>query len=113
MLSLGDALAFQAALGEDRKVSRYQEVFESFQRMVDASPHVAWRSPRSWDMGGILTAIGLQNGGASAVSQSLFQDHGIVLRPFPQAGLNSLRVSPNLMNTEEELTRLLSILERA
>jgi selenocysteine lyase/cysteine desulfurase len=88
-------------------------MFEFFQAAVDASPHVTWRSPRSWEMGGILTAIGLREGGASEVSQSLFQDHGIVLRPFPQAGLNSLRVSPNLMNTEEELTRLLSLLGRA
>ena len=44
--------------------------------------------------------------------EALYQNHGIVLRPFPQAGLNSLRVSPNLMNSEEELHRLLAILER-
>jgi selenocysteine lyase/cysteine desulfurase len=112
VLSLGDALDFQAALGEGRKVARYREIFHSFQASVDAAPQLTWRSPRSWEMGGILTAVGLARGNASDTSQELFQEHGIVLRPFPQAGLNSLRVSPNLMNTEEELSRLLSILAR-
>jgi selenocysteine lyase/cysteine desulfurase len=112
VLSLGDALAFQAALGESRKVQRYEETFYGLQEAVDATPGVAWRSPRSWEMGGILIAVQLERGGASEVSQALFEDHGIVVRPFPQAGLNSLRVSPNLMNTEAETDRLLAILQR-
>ena len=112
VLSLGDALDFQAALGEDRKVKRYMEIFHRFRDAVEASPGLVWRSPRSWEMGGILTAVQLLNGEASAVSESLFRDHGVVVRPFPASGLNSLRVSPNLMNTETETERLLAILER-
>jgi selenocysteine lyase/cysteine desulfurase len=112
VLCLGDAMDFQAALGEERKLTRYQELFQFFQDAVDANPVVEWRSPRRWEMGGILTAVELRNGNASEVSQWLFQDFGIVVRPFPQSGLNALRVSPNLMNAEEELERLLNLLER-
>jgi selenocysteine lyase/cysteine desulfurase len=57
--------------------------------------------------------VGLNGGEVSTVSERIFREHGIVVRPFPQPGLNSLRVSPNLMNTEEEMSRLFSILERA
>jgi selenocysteine lyase/cysteine desulfurase len=112
VLSLGDALAFQAALGEGRKERRYREMFQRLQASVDGTPGVAWRSPRSWEMGGILTAVQLMDGRASEVSETLFRDHGIVVRPFPQEGLNSLRVSPNLMNTSEETQRLLDLLGR-
>ncbi len=113
VLSLGDALEFQAAMGEDRKVRRYREVFAQFQEAVDAAPGLVWRSPRSWEMGGILTAVQLLAGEAGAVSDDLFQSQGIVVRAFPQAGLNSLRVSPNLMNTGAELDRLLARLASA
>jgi len=111
VLSLGDALDFQAALGQDRKVNRYREMFEALQASVDGAPGVTWRSPRRWTMGGALTALGLERGDASAISQELFERHGIVVRPFPQPGLNSLRVSPNLMNSEGEMERLLSAVE--
>lgn len=110
VLSLGDAMAFQASLGEDRKVRRYRDVFTSFQEAVDATPGLVWRSPRSWGMGSILTAVQLLQGEAGPVSEHLFQSQGVVVRAFPQAGLNSLRVSPNLMNTDEELDRLLAVL---
>jgi len=63
-------------------------------------------------MGGILMAIQLTKGNASEISEGLFRDHGIVVRPFPDPGLNSLRVSPNLMNSEEEMERLLTLLGR-
>ena len=32
--------------------------------------------------------------------------------PFPEKGLNALRVSPNLLNTESEIDRLLVALDR-
>jgi selenocysteine lyase/cysteine desulfurase len=111
VLSLGDSLDFQAALGESRKEQRYRELFEFFMDAVDATPGLTWRSPRMWEMGGILTAVQLLDQPADQASEALFRDHGIVLRPFPQDNLNSLRVSPNLVNTESELARLLSILD--
>jgi selenocysteine lyase/cysteine desulfurase len=112
VLSLGDALDFQAALGADRKEKSYREFVDALREDVDATPGVEWRSPRTWDMGGILVAVQLLAGNASAVSQELFQGQGVVVRPFPQPGLNALRVSPNLMNTKAETERLLSILAR-
>jgi L-cysteine/cystine lyase len=112
VLSLGDALDFQRTLGEDRKERAYQRVFHSFMEKVDATPGLTWRSPRIWERGSILAAVGLERQSAGEVSESLYADHGIVVRPFPAPGLNSLRVSPNLMTEEKELDRLLELLAR-
>lgn len=111
VLSLGDALAFQAALGETRKEAEYRRMFHALMEKVDGTSGVVWRSPREWEMGSILVAVGLEGSDAGEVSDILYREHGIVVRPFPGDGLNSLRVSPNLFNTEEEMDRLLSILE--
>jgi len=112
VLSLGDALDFQAALGETRKEDVYRRVFDQLRLGVEGTPGVLWRSPRSWEMGAMLVSVGLERGNAQEVSENLFQEWGIVVRPFPAPELNALRVSPNLMNVDEEWMRLLNLLER-
>jgi len=111
VLALGDALGFQAALGETRKEAEYRRMFQSFREKVEGTSRLLWRSPRNWEMGSILVAVGLTGSGASQVSEALYRDHGIVVRPFPAEGLNALRVSPNLLTTDEEMDRLLAVLE--
>ncbi len=111
VLSLGDALDFQSALGEERKERAYGTMFREIQEGVAATPGLTWRSPGSWEMGGMLISVGLERGKAQEVSERLFRNWGIVVRPFPDPGLNALRVSPNLMNPREEWVRLLKILE--
>jgi len=112
VLALGDALDFQAALGEERKERVYQHMFEDLKERVQATPGLRWRSPERWPMGSILVGVGLERGSAAEVSEHLFQSQGIVVRPFPAPELNLLRVSPNLMNSSEDWGRLLQILER-
>lgn len=112
VLSLGDALDFQAALGAERKEREYRRMFLDLKERVDGTPDLTWRSPRSWEMGSILVGVGLERGNAAEVSDSLFRDQGIVVRPFPGEGLNALRVSPNLLNPDDDWIRLLEILER-
>jgi isopenicillin-N epimerase len=111
VLSLGNALDFQAAVGESRKEVRYRAMFVAFQDAVDSSPAVAWRSPREWGMGSILTAVEVLNRPVNQVNEELYQGQGIVLRAFPGSGLNTLRVSPNLLNSMDDLQRLLTVLE--
>ncbi len=111
VLSLGDALDFQRALGEEQKVREYRRLFRVLKEMVEGTPGLEWKSPDRWEMGSILVAVGLGHGNAGEVSQRIFRDGGIVVRPFPTPGLNSLRVSPNLMNTQEELDHLFRALE--
>lgn len=110
VLALGDALAFQRSMGEERKDARYRELFHLLRERVEKRPGLRWRSPKSWEMGGILVAVQLLDAEAGEVSQMLFREHGVVVRPFPQPELNTLRVSPNLMNLPGEITRFLELL---
>lgn len=77
---------------------------------VDGTPGLVRRSPGSWEMGTILV-VGLERVGATEASDTLYREHGIVVGPFPQEGVNSLRVPPNLFHTEEEMNSLPEILE--
>jgi len=86
-------------------------MFADLKEKVEGTSGLLWRSPGRWEMGAMLTAVGLEKRRADEVSSTLFAGHGIVVRPFPAEGLNSLRVSPNLMNTQQELDRLLNLLE--
>jgi selenocysteine lyase/cysteine desulfurase len=110
VLALGDALAFQRSMGEERKDARYRELFHLLREQVEERPGLRWRSPKTWEMGGILVAVQLLDAEAGEVSQMLFREHGVVVRPFPQPELNTLRVSPNLMNLPGEITRFLELL---
>jgi selenocysteine lyase/cysteine desulfurase len=111
ILALGAALDFQAALGAGRKESRYREMFEWMKGAADASPALAWRSPRDFDLGASLVAIEVRGKPVAPLSDALYREFGIVVRPFPQPELNSLRVSPNLLNTLDEIRRLVQVLE--
>ncbi len=64
-------------------------------------------SPTDWSLGASLVAIEDKGKDRNEVASRLFADHGIVVRPFVQPGLNALRVSPNLANSEADLDRLL------
>jgi selenocysteine lyase/cysteine desulfurase len=111
VLALGSALDFQAALGPERKERRYREMFEGMKRMSEGLPGARWRSPRSWEMGASLVGVEVGDRDAALLSDRLFREHGVIVRPFPGAGLNLLRISPNLMNTDEDLSGLVRLWE--
>jgi selenocysteine lyase/cysteine desulfurase len=69
----------------------------------------AWRSPDSWELGGSLVAVEIRDKNVSELAGSMFQDHGFVFRAFRSQGLNSVRLSPNVFNTEEEIARFFEI----
>ena len=48
---------------------------------------------------------------ASEVFERMFEDGGFVFRPFETLGLNTLRLSPNAMNTLREVDRFFDALE--
>lgn len=114
VLAMGDALDFQKALGESEKVVRYREIRSRLEATVDAEPSLTWQSPRTWELGASLVGIGFTGVGAAEVSRRMYREQGIVLRPFETAaGLNALRISPNVITSEGELDALFEALEAA
>lgn len=110
VLTLGDALDFQHSLGEEAKQRHHRRLWEHAKAVVDEHPRLTWRSPTRWDLSAALYAIEVKGEKSQDVFQRLFRQKGFVFRPFATAGLNTLRLSPNVANTVEELDRLFEIL---
>ena len=109
VVALGDALAFQAALGEGPKEEGYRRLRARIQERVEAEPGLSWHSPRSWEDGSMLVALGVKGRRAPEIGPLLLEEHGIGVRAFGGT-LNTLRVSPNLAVSDEELDRALDAL---
>jgi isopenicillin-N epimerase len=107
VLALADAIAVQQRLGERAKETRLLEIAGWFRERVDATPTLAWRSPRLPALASSLFGVGLRNGNANEVEQKLSTKDDIWVRPFA-APLNLLRVSPNLINTKADADRFIA-----
>jgi selenocysteine lyase/cysteine desulfurase len=112
VLALGDAADFQIALGGADKVRRYRRMRENLRERVEASPGLRWRSPTSFDDGASLVAIEVTGRSAPELAETLWREHGVVLRAFG-GELDTLRVSPNVVTADEELERFAALLETA
>ncbi len=111
VVALGDAIRFQEALGADAKARAYENLRRRLQDMVEATPGLRWRSPRRWDLGASLVAVEVEGRDSAEVRERVYRDHGVVLRAFSGPELNTLRVSPNVVNTDEELETLIGHLK--
>lgn len=112
LLALGDALRFQTRL-DDSRAKTYASLRGHCREHVADHPKLTWCSAGDPRLAASLHAVGIEGTAAPAVADRLFKKHGFVVRPFRTAGLNALRVSPNLVNTRDELTRFFGALAKA
>jgi cysteine desulfurase/selenocysteine lyase len=110
VLALGDALTFQETLGESRKVARYRAMWEDAIGRARASADLEWRSPTSWDLAGSLVSLSRRDASSQELSLRLYRDHGVVVRAFQLPDLDALRVSPNVVMSDEDLDRFFFLL---
>lgn len=112
LLALGDALEFQQrALGGERG-SHDRSLFEHARARAEAHPRLSWRSPRAWEQGSAVLAVGLESTPAGPLAEALFMQEGIVVRPFDRPEGSHLRVSPNGATTRAELDRFFDAVEQ-
>jgi len=109
VVALGDALAFQEALGEEEKQRRYRAMWSILRDRATSDPALLWRSPSSWALGSMLVSVGVRGRPAPELGPLLLERHQIGVRAFGPP-LDALRVSPNVSTTDEELLRALDIL---
>ena len=109
VLTLGDAIDFQNALGAAAKEARYRQLRALFKSMTDESERVVWRSPGSWSRSASLYAVEISGIESGAAFDRMYREHGFVFRPFSTQGLNTVRISPNVFNTEEEIGRFFEV----
>jgi len=111
VLTLGDAIEFQNSLGAAAKESRYRELWETFRTATEESSRVTWRSPTTWEMSVSLYALEIGDIASQAAFNLMYEEHGFVFRPFGTQGLNTVRISPNFYNSEEEIERFFAAAE--
>jgi selenocysteine lyase/cysteine desulfurase len=111
VMALGAAIDFQARLGPAAKEARCRELWQYFYDRVAASQRLRWRSPRSWELGSSLFAVEIDGVAADQAFDRLLGEHGFVFRAFAGGGLNHARISPNVMNTEEQIDRFIAAAE--
>ncbi len=109
LLALGDAMRFQETVGSAAKEQRYRALWSGFREEAERS-NVVWRSPETWSMGSSLYALEVKNRSSRDLSVELREKGGFVFRAFDTQGLNTLRLSPNLFTTEEEVRRFFAAL---
>ncbi len=111
VLTLGDALDFQAGLGVNAKLARYRQIWERFRDTADRSERVIWRSPRDWERSASLFAIEIRDISSTEAFDRMYREGGFVFRPFQTQELNTIRISPNVYNSEEEIDRFFAALQ--
>jgi len=109
LLAFGDALDFQQRLGAAAKLDRYRTMRERFRQATDASPSLRWLSPSSWELSSSLYLIEFTGRRSADVLASTGESDGVVFRAFRTQGLDGGRISPNLVTTDEQLERFLSL----
>jgi selenocysteine lyase/cysteine desulfurase len=103
LLALGDAIDFQSAIGDQAKGEGLSAMRRALQGGVEATSGLVWRSPESWEMGASLAAVEVGGLESTAFFERARRERGLVFRPFSTLGLNTVRISPNLITTREEV----------
>jgi selenocysteine lyase/cysteine desulfurase len=104
VLALGDAIDFQSRIDPSERERRLRSLWEFTRSRVERTDGTGWASPATWDLAASLIGVTVP-GDSSQLSRRLFADHGIVFRPFNVEGRHSVRLSPNVFTTEEEIDR--------
>ena len=110
-LTLKDALEFHQRWSDEERSRRLETLFQHVQARTDANASLTWHSPRTFENGASLVAVGLKQRESSPVAKKLFEEGGFVTRAFGSP-FQALRVSPNLVNTAEDVDRFFDALER-
>ncbi|MFQ5703985.1 MAG: aminotransferase class V-fold PLP-dependent enzyme [Gemmatimonadales bacterium] len=105
LLAMGDAIDFQTSLGSDSKEERYRELWELFRGRAHSSGRVIWRSPESWELSASLFALEVKGKDSRDVFDTMYHQRGFVFRAFHTKELNTVRISPNVFATDDDVTR--------
>ncbi|GAB5409446.1 MAG: hypothetical protein BalsKO_18110 [Balneolaceae bacterium] len=108
ILTLGHALEYQMNIDSSAKEEKLKSLWSFTKKLTDEHTNTVWRSPANWDLSGSLFVIELKTRKPSEFSKEAFEEHGYVFRPFD--AYSTIRISPNLANTEDEIEGLFKMI---
>ncbi|MBO6571630.1 MAG: aminotransferase class V-fold PLP-dependent enzyme [Balneola sp.] len=107
VLTLGHSIEYQSKIDSTLKEEKLKNLWHHAQNLCEQNNNTVWRSPTDWELSGSLFVIELAGVKASEFAKQLFELHGFVFRPFDQ--YSTIRISPNVFNTTEELDELFDL----
>lgn len=111
LLAIADAVRFQSRVAGERD-AHDRALFAHAKGRADAHPKLSWRSRRTHGEGAALYGVGVPEGSARKLARALFEEDGVVVRPFERPAGEHLRLSPNLANGVDHLDRFFDAVER-
>ena len=106
VLGLGVAFDFQNLIGPDRRQGRIYELKRYFRKKVADDPAFAVKTPASDELSAGITTIEVLGRDVKDVATELAERYRIDCRPMMSHGLNGLRISLSVFNSEAQVDTL-------
>jgi selenocysteine lyase/cysteine desulfurase len=110
VLGLGVAIDFQNLVGPQRRTRRILELKQYFRDRLAGDAMFAIKTPESDELSAGITTVEVLGTDVREIAKALADKHRIDCRPMTTHGLNGLRISLSIFNSEEEVELLLSAL---
>ena len=112
VLGLGVAFDFQNLLGPERRQARIFELKRYFRDRIGDDPAFAIKTPAGDELSCGITTIEVVGHDVQEVATALAERHRIDCRPMTSHGLNGLRISLSVFNSEDQIDVLVSGLRK-
>jgi len=113
VLGLGVAVYFQQLMGPQRRTARILQLKHALREELDGNPVFAIKTPADDRLSAGIQTIEVVGRDVKEVTTELYEKHRIDCRPMASHGLNGLRVSVSVFNSEEQIKGLVSALQEA
>lgn len=104
-------ISFLETVGTEAVFQRGRSLALRLREGLEALPAVEVLTPRDCGHAILTFTLPASGGNQNEWVNRIRRDHGIRLRPVSEAGLSAVRASPHLCNGEDEMDRLLEVLE--
>ncbi|MCW8984471.1 MAG: aminotransferase class V-fold PLP-dependent enzyme [Thermoanaerobaculales bacterium] len=106
VLGLGVAVDFQNLLGPDRRQARIFELKKYLRDRIGDDAAFAIKTPAADELSAGITTIEVKDHEVREVAKALAELHRIDCRPMTSHGLNGLRISLSVFNSEDQVDTL-------
>jgi selenocysteine lyase/cysteine desulfurase len=108
VLGLGVAFDFQNLIGPDRRQTRIYELKRYLREKIADDPAFAIKTPANDALSAGITTVELVGHGVLEVAKTLRELHQVDCRPMFTHGLNGLRISLSVFNSESQVDLLVT-----
>jgi isopenicillin-N epimerase len=109
-LAIQEALDFHKMLGQERKAARLESLRRRLAQKVLNAPGVTHYGSLDPSLCRVILTVGFDKAEATELARWLLTRHHIHVTTVLRAGINAIRISPNVFTTREEVDRLGAIL---